>query len=99
MFSSLSPLPSREAQASKKHQRLENAFSGHVICYFSCCERLLRPIVNRHHPVKLFSVFPVVAVIDSVFFSIVVVSLLSIVVVVIGASPLIFILDLDDFDV
>ena len=48
---------------------------------------------------KLFSVFPVVAVIDSVFFSIVVVSLLSIVVVVIGASPLIFILDLDDFDV
>ena len=52
--------------------------------------------VNRHHPVKLFSVFPVVAVIYSVFFfSIVVVSLLSIVVVVIEALPLIFISDVE----
>ena len=43
-FSSLSPLSSRKAQASKKHQRLENAFSGHVICYFPSSGRLLRPI-------------------------------------------------------
>ena len=43
--------------------------------------------------VKRFSVFPVEAVIDSFFFSIVVVSLFSIVVVVIESLLLIFILD------
>ena len=74
--------------------------------YFSCSERLFRPIeVNRYRPVRHFTWvlspsetffrFPVVAVIDSLFFSIMIVgvSLLSIVVVVIEALLLIFILD------
>ena len=37
------------------HKRLENAFSGHVICYFSCSERLFRPIeVNRYRLSETF---------------------------------------------
>ena len=64
--------------------------------YFHFLKGCFRPIeVNRYHPVKRFSVFSVVAVIDSLsfFFSIVVVSLLSIIIVVIEVLLLIFILD------